>query len=432
MRKYAVFIVVPILLGLLVLLLSLNSAQVGVRPAADFWQVVGDRSQAEVWQPVPGTSWQWQLQGELDLTLDVAMYNLDLFDTPSTTIDSLHAAGRVVICYFSAGSWEEWRPDAQNFPPDVIGDELDGWPGEKWLDIQKINALSPVMLDRLDLAVEKGCDGVEPDNIDGYTNPTGFDLTYEDQILFNTWLASEAHVRGLSIGLKNDLDQVQDLQPLFDWALNEQCFEFEECEQLLPFIAAGKTVFGVSYSGDPEEVCPMANDLNFDWLFKNIELDAERLSCRESYAEGTETPPPTLPDLSIRWMRIELETGGVCSPSSIQLGLRVTFKNEGAADSGAFSVMANGVQKVWSQGLTVGEEGSLWFVGFDPQLNVVILDSLNEVVELDEGNNSVSEILPIPTLPPTCTPEASPTPTEASTPSPEISGPPFYHYLPMI
>jgi hypothetical protein len=69
-----------------------------------------------------------------------------------------------------------------------------------------LDSLGPILFARLDLAVAKGCDGVEPDNVDGYANNTNFPLTVQDQLQFNIWLANEAHARGLSIGLKNDLD----------------------------------------------------------------------------------------------------------------------------------------------------------------------------------------------------------------------------------
>ena len=242
--------------------------------------VHADTPTPDIWNPAPGTSWQWQLTGEIDTSFDVRMYDIDLFDTPQATIDALHAQGRIVICYFSAGSFEEWRPDAGDFPASVLGQTLAGWPDEKWLDIREIDTLAPIMSARLDLAVEKNCDGVEPDNVDGYTNNSGFALNYDDQLAYNLWLAEQAHARHLSIGLKNDLNQVADLEPHFDWALNEQCFQYNECELLLPFIEAGKAVFGVEYSGDPDNFCPQANAMNLDWLHKRLDLDAYRVACR--------------------------------------------------------------------------------------------------------------------------------------------------------
>lgn len=247
----------------------------------DFMQALGlSPPPSKWWMPRPGVSWQWQLTGPVDTHFDVDMYDIDLFDTPRVTIDELHDAQRVVICYFSAGSYEIWRSDADRFATEVLGQTLDGWPGERWLDIRNLDVLAPIMEARLDLAVDKGCDGVEPDNIDGYSNPTGFDLSAQDQLVYNRWLARAAHARGLSIGLKNNLDQVRDLVVDFDWALNEQCFEYDECDLLVPFVEAGKAVFGVEYRGQPKVFCPWANAMHFDWLWKRLDLDAWRVSCR--------------------------------------------------------------------------------------------------------------------------------------------------------
>lgn len=220
-----------------------------------------------------------QFSGVIDTSYNVQMYDIDLFDTPQPTIDALHAAGRVVICYLSAGSYEDWRPDAALFPASALGKNLPDWPGEKWLDIRQVSLLGPVMAARMDLAVTKHCDGIDPDNVNGYTNDTGFPLTTQDQIAYNSWLAAQAHQRGLSIGLKNDLDQIPDLVGAFDWALNEQCFQFDECGKLQPFVAAGKAVFGVEYSGAPPDFCPQAKRMGYSWMLKNRNLDAYQVPC---------------------------------------------------------------------------------------------------------------------------------------------------------
>lgn len=269
-----------IALGVLVLTVVWATAQTG--QARIFAPLVekSPTTPSPIWQPAPGTSWQWQLSGQIDTSFDVVMYDIDLFYTPQTVIDTIHSDGRVVICYFSAGSYEAWRPDAAQFPAEVLGAPLDGWEGEQWLDIRRIDLLTPIMVARLDLAMQKGCDGVEPDNVDGYANESGFPLTGDHQLTYNRWLAQAAHQRGLSIGLKNDLDQIPQLVHDFDWALNEQCFEYDECETLLPFIEANKAVFGVEYTGNPDDFCPRANALNVDWLYKHLELDEYRVACR--------------------------------------------------------------------------------------------------------------------------------------------------------
>lgn len=234
---------------------------------------------ASIWHPALNTSWQWQLTTPVDQSIAVTMYDIDLFENAVSVISSLHVQGRKVVCYFNAGAYENWRPDASQFPASVLGNS-NGWPGEMWLDIRNLDVLGPIMKARLDMAVQKGCDGVEPDNIDGYANSSGFPLTTADQAAFNEFIANEAHARNLSVGLKNDLDQIPALLSYFDWALNEQCFQYGECGKLQPFIDTGKAVFNVEYNLATSAFCPQANVMNFNSLKKNLNLDATRAACR--------------------------------------------------------------------------------------------------------------------------------------------------------
>lgn len=231
-----------------------------------------------IWHPALQTTWQWQLSGSPDLSFDVQMYDLDLFDTSASIVAALHTQGRRAICYMSAGSWENWRPDAASYPPAVTG-RSNGWAGERWVDIRNLAVLGPILQARLDLCRVKGFDGVEPDNVDGYANNTGFPLTASDQIRFNRFLADEAHVRGLSVGLKNDVDQITDLAPFFDWALNEECFRYRECHKLTPFIKAGKAVFQVEYGSQQHAYCGAAAEMGFNSIEKRLSVDAARSPC---------------------------------------------------------------------------------------------------------------------------------------------------------
>jgi hypothetical protein len=229
--------------------------------------------------PAPRTSWQWQLTGRIDERVDAALFDVDLFDAPESVVRSLHARGRRVVCYVSAGTWENWRPDRARFAPSLRGRAVEGWRGERWLDIRRISALAPVLRARLDLCRRKGFDAVELDNVDGYTNETGFPLTARDQLAFNVWLANEAHRRGLSVGLKNDLEQVPQLLRYFDWALVEECFENDECELARPFVRAGKAVLAVEYRLPLAEFCGRARALGFSALLKRPALGAWRRAC---------------------------------------------------------------------------------------------------------------------------------------------------------
>ncbi len=234
-----------------------------------------------------GTTWQWQLQGTLNTGYDVALYDIDLFDTSESQIAELQQQGRLVICYFSGGSYEDWRDDAEDFPESVLGNNLDGWPGEYWLDI-RADSVREIMSARLAEAAAKGCDGVEPDNMDGYLNDPGFDLTYDDQLSFNRFMAEAAHEVGLLVGLKNDLDQIEDLVTYFDFAVNEECWEYQECDMTLPFIEAGKAVLHAEYSDalqDPatlEDFCEEMNALGLSSLYLPLDLDDSfRVSCQD-------------------------------------------------------------------------------------------------------------------------------------------------------
>ncbi|MBI4518534.1 MAG: endo alpha-1,4 polygalactosaminidase [Deltaproteobacteria bacterium] len=234
-----------------------------------------------IWRPALNTSWQIQFGGlPVDQTVEAQMYDIDLFDNDASIVAALHAQGRKVVCYLSAGSWENWRPDAGQFPAAVLGSDLEGWPGEKWLDIRQLGVLGPLMEARLDQCKAKGFDGVDPDNVDGYTNNSGFPLSAQDQLAYNRFLANAAHARGLSIGLKNDLAQVNELVADFDWQLNEQCFQYNECNALMPFITAGKPVFNLEYNLATSQFCAQANALNFNSLKKRLALDAYRVPCR--------------------------------------------------------------------------------------------------------------------------------------------------------
>jgi len=235
------------------------------------------------WQPGVDTTWQWHLAETIDPSYDVDIYDVDLFDTDAGVVQSLKDQGRAVICYISVGSWEDWRPDVGQFPDEVIGEDYEGWPGEKWLDIRQIDLLAPIMQARLDECAAKGFDGIEPDNIDGYTNETGFPLTYADQLAYNIWLAEEAHTRGLSIGLKNDPEQVADLLPYYDWAMTEDCFDEGWCDEMLPFIKSGKPVFAAEYTDtgiNLDDFCPQAIEMKISAILKNRVLDAYREACQ--------------------------------------------------------------------------------------------------------------------------------------------------------
>lgn len=241
------------------------------------------------WQPAVGTKWQIILKSQnnepISTSVDAPIYDIDLFDNNKTVISDLQKMGRKVICYFSAGSFEDWRDDAGDFDAADKGKDLDGWPGEKWLNVKSAN-VRKIMQARLDIAVAKGCDGVDPDNIDGYDNANGLDLTEAEAIDYVNWLASQSHSRGLSVGLKNGAGIIDSVIDKMQWCVNEQCAQFQECDTYASFIGADKPVFHIEYpkgadtnnnksvtTSQANSACTANSSGNFSTVIKNMDLD---------------------------------------------------------------------------------------------------------------------------------------------------------------
>jgi hypothetical protein len=243
-------------------------------------QAIIDPSKGKVvgrWVPRRGTPWQWQLSGNLDLTVDAPVYDIDGAGTTAAQVAELHRRGRRAICYVNVGAYENFRSDKGRFPAAVLGKPLEGWPDERWLDIRRTDLLGPIMSARFADCRSKGFDAVEPDNVDGYANNSGFPLTAADQLRYNRWIAGLAHSRGMSVALKNDVEQVGALEPSFDFAVNEQCVEFDECEALMPFIRAGKAVLHVEYG--LAQFCAKTQVLGFSSMRKPQDLGPAREPC---------------------------------------------------------------------------------------------------------------------------------------------------------
>jgi glycosyl hydrolase family 114 len=233
------------------------------------------------WKPSAGTSWQWQLTGTIDKTVNVSVYDIDGFDNEESLVKELHAQGRKVICYLSVGSYEDWRPDAKSFPAAVLGSKYPGWPGERFVDI-RAKALREIMAARFDLCKQKGFDGVEPDNMDVYDANSGFPLTEKDGIDYANWLASEAHARGLNIGQKNASAIAKKLEPVFDWALTEDCYDQGWCADVSVYVDHDKPVFMSEYTDtgvDFGAACTWSKAAKFSAILKGRDLDAKVQFC---------------------------------------------------------------------------------------------------------------------------------------------------------
>ena len=102
--------------------------------------------------------------------------------------------------------------------------------------------------------------------MNSYLNETGFSLTARNQLAFNRRLANEAHERNLTVGLKKEGGQADDLVDYFDFDLNEECHQYEECDDLEVFVTNAKPVFNVEYTLT-NAICPTALGRNFRTIF---------------------------------------------------------------------------------------------------------------------------------------------------------------------
>ena len=249
----------------------------------------GPSGTTNVW--VPGSAgpihFHWELGASFHVPGDIIagqgpiVYDIDGERNNAATVAALHALGSnvKVVCYVDVGTREVGRSDSSQFPASVLGSDVVGYPGEKWLDIRDQGTLLPIMKARLsNWCKAKGFDAVEPDNLDGWTNSPGFPLTEAENVSYDLAIASAAHALGLSVGVKNlmaDLSaqNIQTVQNAFDWALTEQCFEYGQCPSYeQSFAAMGKATWDVEYTQAPS--CPTASTAHLNAELRDMGLVA--------------------------------------------------------------------------------------------------------------------------------------------------------------
>lgn len=245
-----------------------------------------------IWQPPVGASWQIVLSEKVPIengkpSPDVDIYDMDLFDVEASTISALHAAGKKVICYFSAGSYEDWRPDAKDWDQGDLGADLQGWAGEKWVKTGSAKVRA-IMAARLKMAADKGCDAVDPDNVDAYNNENGLGLSEGDAADYVKFLAAESAKHNMGCGLKNAAGIVPQVKDDIQFSVVEECAKFGECTSYKPIIEADKPVFQIEYPSQagtemPSDALPaecFADGADkFSTLLKKMNLDTWVQTC---------------------------------------------------------------------------------------------------------------------------------------------------------
>jgi hypothetical protein len=287
----------------------------------------GTAGQTQRWDPLPTARWQYQLESSdksLESTggIDVnvcrppaaggpcvrpQVFDIDLYQdgqvsgndhtVNTAAVNAIHGRGAHAVCYLSAGTAERFRPDYDKYVrfDRTHGHSLLGKPfsdrfsNEYWLSLNDGRGQRDFVLRRLATRTRKcanaGFDGVEYDVVDAYAQGkrvTGWRISAHTQLIFDKALARIAHEDGLAVGLKNDLGQVPRLEPKFDFAVNEQCFQYHECTNnpspgYKAFLRDGKPVFQVEYRIPPSRFCGDANRLGISSIKKarNFSLNAK-------------------------------------------------------------------------------------------------------------------------------------------------------------
>ncbi|HXB14871.1 MAG TPA: endo alpha-1,4 polygalactosaminidase [Solirubrobacteraceae bacterium] len=227
------------------------------------------------WQPPARPTFYWQLQGKLKTTVPAEVFDVDGFETSAAQVAALHAAGKHVVCYIDVGTAENFRPDYSEFPASVLG-KSNGWPGERWLDIRQTEVIEPIMAARFQMCAEKGFDAVEPDNIEAFSNESGFPITASEQLAYNLWVAETVHGLGMAVLQKNDAEQALEMQPSFDGVLTEQCNQYHECGDFAPYLQAGKPVINAEYKLKTKKFCAADEAAGIVGARFNLALNGKR------------------------------------------------------------------------------------------------------------------------------------------------------------
>jgi hypothetical protein len=188
--------------------------------------------------------WDWQIGRVTPLERTgkraVDIYDVDGFLTTTAEVSRIHASWQAatlahpkLICYLDL-AWEDYRPDGSPggvFPAATLGKVYYGYPQERWVDFRQLDALKPMLDERIAMCARKGFDAVELDDIDSFDPPstTGFHLTPGDAQNYLAYAFNEIHRLGMTALWKNS--------PYLSWwgrnytdgAVVEECYVYEQC-----------------------------------------------------------------------------------------------------------------------------------------------------------------------------------------------------------
>ena len=233
---------------------------------------------------VPGSDVRWfaQLDGTVDVAQTADLFYLDPDQQHASGLAALRARGRHYLCYLSAGSVEDFRNDATEFPDRAIGKQLVGFSNERWLDVRD-PTVRELMARRVTALAEQGCDGVPPSSLAVHAADTGFDLTATDALDYARWLAERIHAAGMSAGLTGPTELTGELWPSFDFGLAIGCVNGSQCAEYTAFTRAKKPVLHLELGDESAApaLCNAAISLGFEALVSDPGFTGQCITCSD-------------------------------------------------------------------------------------------------------------------------------------------------------
>lgn len=226
--------------------------------------------------------WDWQLSSPMDFSKDLQVLDVHRDDISAEQIAQLKARGVKLIAYMSVGTLEDYRDDAGDFPPEVIGKRYGDWPDERFLDIRNRTVLLPLMRVRMAKAKAMGFDAIEPDNMDVYAKESGFDISADQTVAYLTDLAEIAHGMGMEIAQKNVPELTDRLVGSFDFIVTESCYQDGWCDKVAAYSRQGKDILDAEYNDrliDWDTACGYAQKHGVQMILKDRDLTKELTTC---------------------------------------------------------------------------------------------------------------------------------------------------------
>ena len=185
--------------------------------------------------------WDWQIGRVTPLQRTgaraVDIYDIDGFLTTAAELKQIHTSWQArtlahpgAVCYLDL-AWENYRPDAHLFPDRTLGKIYYGYANERWVDFRQLNALKPMLNERISMCAAKGFDAVELDDIDSFdpSSTSGFHLTPGDAQNYLAFADNLIHRHGMTVMWKNSAYLSSWGRRYTDGAVVEECYVYDEC-----------------------------------------------------------------------------------------------------------------------------------------------------------------------------------------------------------